>query len=408
MPHPAGPNPPDLSFRNTRGTDYPSNRAVVSLPVGPILRLALAVMGLLSLTARTRAADFLDTFSNGVAGWATPPGWILVERADQNSVFRGDSVPDLFTRRTDVTLGRSWRIEMDLDFQRLYGGGQRGVAGLALFPAVDSGVQFEVNVGSFVRNNVMVDSQWFEAGSGTWNNVSRTDWIANVSSVFRLHVFRPLNANRLVVKLTGTNGFEYLTETAPIPVEVLNRMTVLGLRVNSGRVEFDNLRVVTPYNAPAAPVLTLQPQSFTRFRGASAEFRVKATGPGPLTYQWWKDTVMIRGQTNDVLSIPTVLPVSAGTYRVVVKTGERTVTSDPAKLTVINGSLCWLPPDPAFPDRLQLEFQLPAGQAYSLQRSLNLEDWTEWSKGEGSGSRMTVDVPVQEGRRREGFRLMFP
>lgn len=117
---------------------------------------------------------------------------------------------------------------------------------------------------------------------------------------------------------------------------------------------------------------------------------------------------MIRGQTNDVLSIPTVLPVSAGTYRVVVKTGERTVTSDPATLTVINGSLRWLPPDPAFPDRLQLEFRLPAGQAYSLQRSLNLEDWTEWSSGQGSGSKMTVDVPLQDGRGREGFRLWFP
>jgi hypothetical protein len=117
---------------------------------------------------------------------------------------------------------------------------------------------------------------------------------------------------------------------------------------------------------------------------------------------------MIRGQTNDVLSIPKVLPVSAGYYWVEVRAGERTVTSDLATLTVIDGSLRLLPPDPAVPDRLKLEVRLPAGQAYSLQRSLNLEDWNEWLKGEGSGSTVTVDVPMLEGRGREGFRLKFP
>ncbi|MBL9172927.1 MAG: immunoglobulin domain-containing protein [Verrucomicrobiales bacterium] len=365
-------------------------------------------MGILGLVARTWAADFLDTFSNGVAGWVTPPGWVLVEQADQNVVFRGDSTPDIFARRTDVTLGRSWRIEMDLDFRAFYSGGRYGLGGLALFPAVNSGVQFEVNVTCLNGRNVMLESQWFEAGSGTWNFASGTAWIPNASSVYRLHVFRPLNADRLVVKLTGTNGFEHLTETVPIPVEVLNRMTVVGLRVNSGRVEFDNLRVVTPYDAPAAPVLIEQPQSLSRFRGSRAEFRVNATGPGPLKYQWWKDTSMIRGQTNDVLLIPSVLPVSAGEYWVEVRAGERTEVSDLATLTVIDGSLRLLPPDPAFPDRLRLDFRLPAGQAYTLQRSLNMSDWTDWMTGQGSSSIKSVDVTLQEGRARQGFRLVIP
>ncbi|MFO1459434.1 MAG: immunoglobulin domain-containing protein [Verrucomicrobiota bacterium] len=148
-------------------------------------------------------------------------------------------------------------------------------------------------------------------------------------------------------------------------------------------VEFNKLRVATPYNAPAAPVLSSTPQSLTRFRGTSAEFRVKAEGPCLLTYQWWRNTTATRGQTSEVLSIPIVPPASAGSYRVVVKSGERPGSREPAFLSVICGYLRGAVSEPLSPDRLRLKFRLPAGQGYSLQRSLNLEDWTNWSRRQG-------------------------
>lgn len=131
-------------------------------------------------------------------------------------------------------LRRSWQFEIALGLRQLRTAGQYGLAGLALFPGVNSGVQFEVNVSNRGRRNVQVETQWFEAGSGTWNNVSGTGWVPHASSVYRLHVFRPFNASRWVVTLTGINGFECLAEAAAVLVEVLNRITILGLRVNSG------------------------------------------------------------------------------------------------------------------------------------------------------------------------------
>jgi hypothetical protein len=155
-------------------------------------------------------------------------------------------------------------------------------------------------------------------------------------------------------------------------------------------------------------VLTEQPRSLTLARGAPAVFRVRATGPGPLAYQWWRGTAMLRNQTNEVLTIPAVLPVSAGVYRVEVSAGERVVLSDPAVLTVVDGSLRLHAAGELRPNRLSLEVRVPRNQSYTLQRSENLREWTEWSRGVGTGAAITLEVPLAERADREAFRLLLP
>ena len=95
-------------------------------------------------------------------------------------------------------LRRSWQFEIALGFASC---GQRASMDWRAGPVPrgELGVQFEVNVSnSGAGTNVQVETQWFEAGSGTWNNVSGTSWVPHASSVYRLHVFRPFNASRWV------------------------------------------------------------------------------------------------------------------------------------------------------------------------------------------------------------------
>ena len=63
--------------------------------------------------------------------------------------------------------------------------------------------------------------------------------------------------------------------------------------------------------APAAatvPGFVVQPSDAIIAQSASARFSFIATGPGPFTYQWLSNGVPIVGATNDVLTLPDVIP----------------------------------------------------------------------------------------------------
>ena len=89
-----------------------------------------------------------------------------------------------------------------------------------------------------------------------------------------------------------------------------------------------------PGSGPTAPSITTQPQSQTVNIGASVTFSVVATGTGPLSYQWKKNTVDIGGATSDSYTISSVQPTDAGSYTVVVTNSVGSVTSSAATLTV--------------------------------------------------------------------------
>ena len=81
--------------------------------------------------------------------------------------------------------------------------------------------------------------------------------------------------------------------------------------------------------------LLAPPQAQIAAGGGTATLSVTATGSGTLTYQWRKDGVVIPGATANALSLANVSAASAAAYDVVVTDATGTLTSFPARLTVV-------------------------------------------------------------------------
>ena len=95
-----------------------------------------------------------------------------------------------------------------------------------------------------------------------------------------------------------------------------------------------NLTVTTEPVAPP-PTITSHPADTTVTVGSPATLSVTATGEG-LFYQWYRDGVVIPGATGATLTFPSAQVSDAGVYTVVVGNSGGTVTSDPARLTVVS------------------------------------------------------------------------
>ena len=82
------------------------------------------------------------------------------------------------------------------------------------------------------------------------------------------------------------------------------------------------------------PAITTQPAAASVNVGGSATFSVVASGTGPLTYQWQKNSVDISGATSTSYAISPVQTIDGASYRVVVTNALGSVTSDAVTLTV--------------------------------------------------------------------------
>jgi hypothetical protein len=82
------------------------------------------------------------------------------------------------------------------------------------------------------------------------------------------------------------------------------------------------------------PVVTTQLGSQTVTAGQAATFSVTASGPGPFTYQWFKDGTPIGTATSASYTIPNTVGTDAGNYWVVVTDAFGNTTSSTYTLTV--------------------------------------------------------------------------
>ena len=83
------------------------------------------------------------------------------------------------------------------------------------------------------------------------------------------------------------------------------------------------------------PMITAQPANSTKTQGATATFSVTATGPGPMTYQWFynTNTLISSGPSNSV-SQANVQVWQTGNYLAIVGNSYGSATSSPAQLNV--------------------------------------------------------------------------
>ncbi|HVU09030.1 MAG TPA: LamG-like jellyroll fold domain-containing protein [Verrucomicrobiae bacterium] len=88
--------------------------------------------------------------------------------------------------------------------------------------------------------------------------------------------------------------------------------------------------------ANSLPNIVAQPRGGTFLPGVSLTLSVSATG-GNLTYQWFKGTQSLNGETNATLNFPNLSPGDVNTYHVVVSNSAGDVTSD--EVTVALGTL---------------------------------------------------------------------
>ena len=86
-------------------------------------------------------------------------------------------------------------------------------------------------------------------------------------------------------------------------------------------------------NINIPPVITDQPDSISSCVGNNVQFDVIATGDS-LNYQWYKDGILLPGQTNTSLSMLSIDLVNEGDYTVEVFNTCGTVTSDNANLNI--------------------------------------------------------------------------
>ena len=95
--------------------------------------------------------------------------------------------------------------------------------------------------------------------------------------------------------------------------------------------------LLTVTSSSAAPTITQQPQNYTVTNGYSASFTNVASSGTSLYYQWYFNTnTPVAGGTNSILLITFAGTNNAGYYSVVVSNLSGSVTSSPAKLTVVS------------------------------------------------------------------------
>ncbi len=85
---------------------------------------------------------------------------------------------------------------------------------------------------------------------------------------------------------------------------------------------------------PVTPIIIAHPSSQTLPFGQPAVLNVVATGTPTPTYQWFKDNVIIPGATDATLQLAPVQSSTAGRYDVLVISGELSLRSSVALITV--------------------------------------------------------------------------
>ncbi len=124
------------------------------------------------------------------------------------------------------------------------------------------------------------------------------------------------------------------------PGATIDQINIGGGLSSAAGALFDHVRVAVDPSAARQIIISQQPAPLTLAVGDDAVFTVVASGDGPLSYQWEKNTSPlfdgsgVSGAETDTLTLTSVDFDDAGLYRVALTDGPTTENSAPAQLTV--------------------------------------------------------------------------
>ena len=184
----------------------------------------------------------------------------------------------------------------------------------------------DVTVKFMAPNQQYAITVWsFDTGVGTGNLIS--DWYANDQLVKEDYLFvaatLPVNNARYQFTFLATS-------------DANGQIIIQGRRDNAttatrASVFLNALKIALP----TPPFISQQPTSREVYTGSDVSFTVAATGLEPFTYQWFKGSDPLIGETTNTLSLVNVQLVNAGFYSVAVSNQFGGTNSSPANLVVI-------------------------------------------------------------------------
>lgn len=129
----------------------------------------------------------------------------------------------------------------------------------------------------------------------------------------------------------------------PFSDAAAHTVTVSTLRILATQAGVD-VAIALPINPSgqdvlltSPPIITVQPASRSFQLGTVGRFAVGAISDTALSYQWYKADVLMSGQVNSQLVIPSVSAADVASYTVIVTNAYGSVTSAPALLSVSSG-----------------------------------------------------------------------
>jgi autotransporter-associated beta strand protein len=125
------------------------------------------------------------------------------------------------------------------------------------------------------------------------------------------------------------------------------------------------------FTALVPPSIVTQPQNETVLLGGIARFSVVASGSPVLRYQWFRNSILIPGATDSVLTINNVQGANIGSYTVTVTNAVGGVTSNSARLLIAAVSLVNHAPN-LNSARVEGSLQLMRGESLALNGSTSV------------------------------------
>ena len=95
---------------------------------------------------------------------------------------------------------------------------------------------------------------------------------------------------------------------------------------------------------PVLPVVTSSPMNLAIDSGGTASFSVAAIGTLPLSYQWYRDNMIIPNQTSSSITVGNGVQALPGTYSVVISNPAGSITNSAGVLTVNSSDVPLLSP----------------------------------------------------------------